>query len=193
MILENVAQVRHVAQAVAAWGLPRSKFYQGTGSIPDEVLHTAAADSPVGDHAWAYYGMSYGPPHIRAYKLAIVDAEFRKIPGAKKVDPKGLPADEYFWSRDRIAAGIPDIQELRWVNWTPNGAHIAFSPVSPIRSADAMKLFDLGKKLHHQYVGFPWPSFSPCCNCSWLCWMSRARCDHARNIALPRNPLKRDN
>jgi hypothetical protein len=159
MVLENVAQVRHVAQTVAARGLPRSNFYQGTGPIPDEVLHAAAAESPVGDHTWAYYGMSYGPAHIRAYKLAIVDAEFRKIPGAKKVDPKELPADEYFWSRDRIAAGIPDIHELRWVNWTPNGAHIAFSPVSPIRSADAMKLFDLGKKLHHQYGIDFFPAF----------------------------------
>ncbi|KAK0641813.1 hypothetical protein B0T16DRAFT_420563 [Cercophora newfieldiana] len=159
MILENVAQVRHVAQGIAAQGLPRSKFYQGSGSIPDEVLHTAAAESPAGDHTWAYYGMSYGPSHIRAYKLAIVDAEFLKIPGAKKVDPSTLPADDYYFSRDRIAAGIPDIHELRWVNWTPNGAHIAFSPVSPIRSADAMKLFGLGKKLHQQYGIDFFPAF----------------------------------
>ena len=159
MILENVAQVRHVAQAVAARGLPRSHFYQGSGPIPDDIIHAAAAASPVGDHTWAYYGMTYGPPHIRAYKLAIVDAEFLKIPGAKKVDPTSLPADDYYWARDRIAAGIPDIQELRWVNWTPNGAHIAFSPVSPIRAADAMKLFELGKQLHGQYGIDFFPAF----------------------------------
>ena len=159
MILENVAQVRHVAQAIAVRGLPRSQFYQGSGPVPEDVIHTAAADSPVGDHAWAYYGMTYGPPHIRAYKLAIVDAEFLKIPGAKKADPAALSADEYYWSRDRVAAGIPDIQELRWVNWTPNGAHIAFSPVSPIRSADAMKLFELGKRLHAKYGIDFFPAF----------------------------------
>ena len=57
MILENVAQVRHVAQSVAARGLPRTAFYQGQAAIPAaipaDVVHTAAANSPVGDHTWA--------------------------------------------------------------------------------------------------------------------------------------------
>ena len=158
-ILENVAQLRHVAQSVAARGLPRTTFYSGTGPVPSEVLHAAAANSPVGDHTWAYYGMSYGPSHIRAHKLALVDSEFRKIPGAKKIDPSTLPEDEYFWSRDRIAAGTPDIQELRWVNWTPNGSHIAFSPVSPIRGTDATALFRLGKSLHDKYNIDFFPAF----------------------------------
>lgn len=159
MILENVAQVRHVIQAIAARGLPRSHFYTGNGPIPSDIVRRAAAATPTGDHAWAYYGMCYGPPHIRGYKLAIIDAEFTKIPGAKKIDPSTLPADEYFFSRDRIAAGIPDIQELRWVNWTPNGAHIAFSPVSPIRAADALRLFSLGKTLHEKYGIDFFPAF----------------------------------
>lgn len=159
MILENVAQVRHVAQSIAARGRPRTDYYTGTGPIPPSVIREAALNTPVGDHAWAYYGMCYGPPHIRAYKLAIVDAEFRKVPGAKKIDPATLPEDEYFWSRDRVAAGIPDIHELRWVNWAPNGAHIAFSPVSPIRASDAMALFELGKRAHEKYGIDFFPAF----------------------------------
>lgn len=106
---------------------------------------------PIGDHTWLYYGMSYGPPHIRKYKLDIIDQEFKKIPGARKIDHSTLPEDEYFWSRDRIAAGVPDLVELLWVNWVPNGAHVAFSPVSPIRGADAMKLFNLGKHRHDEF------------------------------------------
>lgn len=158
-ILENVAQVRHVTQAIAARGLPRSKFYSGTGRIPSEIIHSAASATPVGDHTWAYYGMSYGPAHIRSHKLALIDAEFHKVPGCRKIDPSTLPADEYFWSRDKIAAGIPDIHELRWVNWAPNGAHIAFSPVSPIRGADATQLFELGKTIHDKYGIDFFPAF----------------------------------
>jgi hypothetical protein len=158
-ILENVAQVRHVTQAIAARGLPRSHFYAGPGPVPSSVIHAAAAQTPVGDHSWAYYGMAYGPPHIRAHKLALIDAEFRRIPGAKRIDPSTLPEDEYFWARDRVARGVPDIHELRWVNWAPNGAHIAFSPVSPIRGADATRLFALGKKRHEQYGIDFFPAF----------------------------------
>ncbi|KAK0621842.1 hypothetical protein B0T17DRAFT_618235 [Bombardia bombarda] len=163
-ILENVAQLRHVTQAIAALGQPRSDFFPGGdddgGALSDDVVHAAATKHlAVGDHTWAYYGMSYGPDHIRKHKLALVDAEFRKIPGAKKVDPATLPADDYYFARDRIAAGIPDIHELRWVNWTPNGAHVAFSPVSPIRGTDATALFKLGKDTHDKYGIDFFPAF----------------------------------
>lgn len=112
------------------------------------MVHATAATLPTGDCTWIYYGMAYGPPHIRQHKLGIIDAEFRRVPGARRVDPATLPADEYFWSRDRIASGVPDLHELRWVNWVPNGAHVAFSPVSPIRGADAERLLALARRRH---------------------------------------------
>ncbi|KAK4155379.1 hypothetical protein C8A00DRAFT_13594 [Chaetomidium leptoderma] len=158
-ILENAAQVRHVTQHIAVRGLPRSTFYSGPGPVPASTIHAAAAQTPVGDHTWAYYGMAYGPPHIRSHKLTLIDSEFKRIPGAKRIDPSTLPADEYFWSRDRIARGVPDIHELRWVNWASNGAHIAFSPVSPIRGRDASKLFALGRRLHDRYGLDFFPAF----------------------------------
>ncbi|KAF2123128.1 hypothetical protein BDV96DRAFT_593578 [Lophiotrema nucula] len=148
MILENVAQLRHCLQTLAVKGQPRTKYFKGTGLMPEEIVHEELKNTPVGDFVWVYYGMSYGPPHIRKHKLAIVDAEFRRIPGCRKIDPSTLPPNEYFWSRDRIAAGIPDLVELAWVNWMPNGSHIAFSPVSPISGDDAVKLWNLAKKRH---------------------------------------------
>lgn len=105
MILENVAQLRHVTQTIAGRGHPRTKYWAGEGLIPPEVIHKAAAESPLGDCTWIYYGMSYGPEPIRRYKLDIVDKEFKKVPGCRRVDPATLPADEYFWARDRVAAG----------------------------------------------------------------------------------------
>ncbi|KAI8628720.1 vanillyl alcohol oxidase [Xylariaceae sp. FL1651] len=150
-ILENVAQLRHVVQSIAVLGNPRSTYYTGDGAIPIDIIHAAAAKMPIDDHTWVYYGMAYGPPHIRQYKLSIIDTEFKKVAGARRIDPATLPADEYFWARDRVAAGIPDVQELRWVNWVPNGAHIAFSPVSPIRGADATRLIELARRRHDEF------------------------------------------
>ncbi|RFU35028.1 hypothetical protein B7463_g1275, partial [Scytalidium lignicola] len=158
-ILENVAQVRHVIQTLAVKGKPRSNYYTGEGPIPEHIVHEQAKNMPMGDCKWVYYGMSYGPKDIRKYKLDIIDKEFKKIPGARRIDPATLPKDEYFWSRDNIAAGVPDLEELLWVNWVPNGSHIAFSPVSPIRGTDAMKLFQLGKRLHHKFGIDFFPAF----------------------------------
>ena len=116
--------------------------------MPMDIVHEELRKTPVGDCAWVYYGMSYGPPQFRKFKLDMVHSEFMKIPGARRIDPSTLPPDEYFWSRDRIAAGIPDLEELAWVNWMPNGSHIAFSPIAPIRGSDAEKLYMLAKRRH---------------------------------------------
>ncbi|KAL2272124.1 hypothetical protein FJTKL_08091 [Diaporthe vaccinii] len=159
MILENVAQLRHVTQTIAGRGHPRTKYWAGEGLIPPEVIHKAASESPLGDCTWIYYGMSYGPEPIRRYKLDIVDREFKKVPGCRRVDPATLPPDEYFWARDRVAAGVPDIQELAWVNWVPNGAHIAFSPIAPIRGADATNLYKLARERHAQFGIDLFPAF----------------------------------
>ena len=105
MILENVAQLRHITQTIAARGRPRSDYYTGDGLIPSEIIHKAAEKTPLGDCTWVYYGMSYGPEHIRKYKLEIIDKEFNKVEGCRRIDPATLPEDEYFWARDRVATG----------------------------------------------------------------------------------------
>ncbi|KAE8448728.1 hypothetical protein EG329_008943 [Mollisiaceae sp. DMI_Dod_QoI] len=158
-ILENVAQVRHAIQSLAVKGKPRTTYFTGDGPMPEDIVSDYMKKTPIGECKWLYYGMSYGPEHIRQYKLDIIDKEFKKIPGARRIDSSTLPDDEYFWSRDRIAAGVPDLVELLWVNWVPNGSHVAFSPVSPIRGTDAMKLFEMGKHLHHKFGIDFFPAF----------------------------------
>lgn len=163
MIIENVAQLRHITQTIASLGRPRSHYYTGPGSIPISTIHAYAAQnlqSTTGDYTWVYYGTAYGPdPHIRKYKLDIIDREFHRVPGCRRIDPATLGPDEYFWVRDRVAAAQPDIKELKWVNWVPNGSHIAFSPVSPIRGTDAQALWDLGKARHEEYGIDFFPAF----------------------------------
>lgn len=146
MILENVAQFRHVKQTVAIMGKPRSAYFQGKGPMPDDLARKIAAkELHYGNFTWIYYGTTYGPPDIRKFKLDIIDREFKKVPGARQVDPAKIPKTDYFWSRARIAAGEPDMEELSWVNWYPNGGHVAFSPVSPVRGPDASNLWRIAK------------------------------------------------
>lgn len=158
-ILENVAQLKWYAQEVAALGRRRSIFYDQSGAVPEEVLRKEAAKLPCGACTWIYYGTTYGQSHIRKYKLDIVHREFLRVPGAKKIDTSTLPKDHYFWARDRVASGIPDLQELDWLNWLPNGAHCFFSPISPTRGVDAQVLLQIAKRRHAQYGIDLFPAF----------------------------------
>jgi hypothetical protein len=49
-----------------------------------------------------------------------------------------------------VASGIPDLHELAWLNWRPNGAHVFFSPVSSITGPDANKLLQIAKRRHEE-------------------------------------------
>ena len=158
-ILEKVAQLRSAIQTIAVQGRPRTDFWNEEGRIPQSVIETEVSKLPVGKCSWVYYGMSYGPTHIRQYKLDIIDKEFAKVTGSRKVDPATIPKDNYFWSRDKIAAGEPDLEELLWCNWVPNGAHIAFSPVSPIRGRDAEALIALAKTRYEEHNIDLFPAF----------------------------------
>lgn len=158
-ILENVAQLRTGIQTLAVSGKPRTAFYKGKGRIPKDVVEAETAKLPIGKCAWIYYGMSYGPQHIRQYKLDIIDKEFKRVPGARKIDPATIPKDNYFWSRDKIARGEPDFEELLWCNWMPNGSHIAFSPVSPIRGKDAEALRAIARRREEEFDVEIFPAF----------------------------------
>ncbi|CAK7207037.1 hypothetical protein SEUCBS139899_009845 [Sporothrix eucalyptigena] len=64
------------------------------------------------------------------------------------------------FSRERIASGVPEFEELKWLNWHPNGSHVFFIPVSAPRSEDALKLFNIAKKWHDEC---DLDSFPACC------------------------------
>jgi hypothetical protein len=158
-ILENVAQLKHCVQEVAGKGKPRSTIYSGKGPVPMSIIRENLKDTPCKDASWIYYGTAYGPEHIRKYKLDIVQQEFMKVPGAKKVDPDTIPPEDYFWARHRVASGIPDLQELDWLNWLPNGAHVFFSPISPTKGKDAEILLNIARKRHQEFGIDLFPAF----------------------------------
>ena len=158
-ILENVAQLRHIHQQIAVLGKPRTEYYSGTGTVPEHIYHKEAAKMAHGDCTWIYYGTNYGPKEIRQHKLELIKREFLKVAGARWIDPATLPKTDYFWSRDRIASGTPDFEELLQVNWWPNGGHVCFSPVSPVRGKEALKLFQLTKRRHEEFGLDVFPAF----------------------------------
>jgi hypothetical protein len=124
-----------------------------------DIIKHELKNAACGDCTWIYYGTAYGPKHIRQYKLDIIHKEFMSVPGARRIDPATIPPDHYFWARHRVASGVPDLHELSWLNWVPNGGHVFFSPISPTKGTDATKLFEIAKRRHEQYGIDLFPAF----------------------------------
>jgi hypothetical protein len=46
--------------------------------------------------------------------------------------------------------GIPTYDELKWLDWLPNGSHLFFSPISRVNGDDATRQFALTKARCHE-------------------------------------------
>lgn len=47
--------------------------------------------------------------------------------------------------------GIPSLDELAWIDWEPNGAHLFFSPIAKISGEDGMLQYSMTKKRCAEY------------------------------------------
>ncbi|KPI46104.1 Vanillyl-alcohol oxidase [Cyphellophora attinorum] len=150
-ILGNIPQLRHVIQELAVTGKPRSHWYTGTGTMPRDVIAKHAATQPCGDVAWCFYGTQYGDRASINSQIALLKTEFAAVPGMKFYLPEDMPADHYLHSRALVCSGTPVLKELDWLNWTPNAAHLFFSPILPTRARDAEKAFEIITRLHKKY------------------------------------------
>ena len=125
----------------AAVQVRRSDYYTGRGALPKRARQKIKSDLRIGE--WNFYGALYGPGPMMDNTWEVVRDAFMAIPGARvytEADRKGEAAWEY---RKQLGMGVPNLTEYNLMNWIPNGAHIDFSPISPVTGVDALKQYAL--------------------------------------------------
>ncbi|KAJ5426899.1 hypothetical protein N7465_001969 [Penicillium sp. CMV-2018d] len=147
MALQNVPTIRHILLDAAVMG---SKKHYSSKSEPlsDEDLDAIAKKLNLG--RWNFYGALYGPKPIRDVLLKTVTEAFSVIPGAKIYLPEDTPQDSVLRIRDKTMQGIPTYDELKWIDWLPNGAHLFFSPIAKVAGEDAMAQYAVTKRRCHE-------------------------------------------
>ena len=160
-IISNVPHLRHIMQEASVYG-DRKSFWPHDGPIPhDRIDDVIVPKLWMGNFRWILYLCVYGPKPMRDANIQVIRDAFYKIPGAKLTLPEDTPPESYLRSRVKIYSGTPDLRELDWVLWLPNGSHTAFSPISPMTGADAMKQYNMTKRLHEKWGFDYFPTFCP--------------------------------
>lgn len=145
MVLQNVPTLRHILLDAAIHG--DKKSYTSSGKpLNDQELDAIAKKLDLG--RWNFYGAVYGPSPIRQILLdTIKDAFLTTIPGARFFLPEDrTEPNSVLHTRAKTMQGIPSYDELKWINWLPNGAHLFFSPISKISGEDAMLQYKVTRK-----------------------------------------------
>ncbi|KAF2111888.1 putative D-lactate dehydrogenase [Lophiotrema nucula] len=134
MVLQNVPTFRHILLDAAVAG-PKSSYTDSDEPLTDEQLDEIAKRLDLG--RWNFYGALYGPEPVRNALWGAIKGAYSQIEGARFYFPE---------DRNEPKSGIPSVDELDWVSWLPNGAHLFFSPISQISGKDALAQYELTTK-----------------------------------------------
>ncbi|KAL1616436.1 hypothetical protein SLS56_011410 [Neofusicoccum ribis] len=138
MVMQNVPSLRYVLLDAGFSG-QKSDYTSSKEPIDDAGVDAIAKKLNLGH--WNFYGALYGPEEIRNAHWKLIKDAFSTIPGVKFFFPEDIKEFCVLHNRHKVLQGIPVYEELRWVDWLPNGAHIAFSPISKISGDDALRQF----------------------------------------------------
>lgn len=76
----------------------------------------------------------------------VIKEAFSTVEGAQFILPEDTKDYLAPQTRKGTLQGIPSLDELAWVNWVPNDAHLFFSPIAKITGDDGMTQYSMTKK-----------------------------------------------
>lgn len=145
MILQNVPSIRHILLDAAVLGAKQDYYKDVDRPLTEDEL--IAIQTQLGLGRWNFYGALYGPEVVRNAQWQVIKTTFGQIPGAQFFWPEeGTKSRGVLDIRAKTLAGIPTTDELRWVDWLPNGAHLFFSPISEITGEAANLQYAITKE-----------------------------------------------
>ncbi|KAK9448373.1 FAD-linked oxidase [Limtongia smithiae] len=142
-ILPNVPTLRYVTLDAAVLG-SKADYVSHTGPLTEDDKNALQEKLNLG--RWNFYGAVYGPEPIRSALLQIAKDAFLTVPGAKFLLPDDIAEPSVLHIRSKTLRGVPTYDELKWLDWVPNGIHLFFSPISKVSGEDAMKQFAISKR-----------------------------------------------
>ena len=76
----------------------------------------------------------------------VIKQAFSAIEGVKFFFPEDIKENCVLHTRHKTLQGIPTFDELKWIDWIPNGAHLFFSPITKVSGEDAILQYSVTKK-----------------------------------------------
>ncbi|KAJ9257256.1 CAZyme family AA4 [Paecilomyces variotii] len=143
MVLQNVPTLRHILLDAGVVGRKRD-YTSSNGPVDEAGLDAICKKLNLG--RWNFYGALYGPEATRKALWSVIKKAFSAIKGVKFFFPEDIKEYCVLHVRDKTLQGIPTFDELKWVDWIPNGSHLFFSPISKVTGDDAMLQYSVTKK-----------------------------------------------
>lgn len=154
-VFQNNCLVGNVVRAGTMQG-PRSTWYEGKGSIPDDVVEQMRDKMGIGH--WNARFALYGDPGMVRERLRIIEAAFDG-PGFKVQariyegkDGQPVTYDDIDPKDHTTMAGVPSLKAYDTLGWyAEDGGHIDIAPLLPARGDAVMEFYNVVKALYTKY------------------------------------------
>lgn len=154
-VFQNNCLVGNVVRAGTMNG-PRSRWYTGEGSIPDDVVEEMRRAMGIGH--WNARFALYGDPGMIRERIRIIretfdlpgfDVQVRLYEGA---DGAPVGYDDIPEADRTTMAGVPTLKPLSTIGWyAEDGGHTDLAPLLPARGAEVYDFYQEVKELYTRY------------------------------------------
>jgi 4-cresol dehydrogenase (hydroxylating) len=133
----------------AAAIIPRSKYYDGTGTTPESVLKEIQAKEGIG--AWNVYAALYGTREQVDVNWAIVTNAIKASGKGRIVTEEEAGEKEPFRYRAKLMRGDMTLQEFGLYRWRGGGGSMWFAPVTAAKGSETVEQTRLAKSILAEY------------------------------------------
>lgn len=154
-ILQNNCLVGNVVRAATMAG-HRKDFYEGEGTIPDEVVEQMRQKLGIGH--WNARFALYGEPGMVRERLRIIRERFEahgfRVDARIYEGKDGAPVtyDDIDPMDQTTMAGVPTLKPYETIGWyAEDGGHIDIAPLMPAKGAEVLDFYSEVKDLYTQY------------------------------------------
>ncbi|GGF00172.1 FAD-binding oxidoreductase [Mycetocola zhadangensis] len=154
-VFQNNCLVGNVVRAGTMNG-PRSRWYTGDGSIPDDVVEEMKEKMGIGH--WNARFALYGEPGMIRERIKIIEETF-DLPGFtlntrvyEGKDGAKVTYDDIAPADQTTMAGVPTLKPLDTIGWyAEDGGHIDIAPLVPARGEEVLDFYGEVKALYTKY------------------------------------------
>jgi 4-cresol dehydrogenase (hydroxylating) flavoprotein subunit len=129
--------------------LKRSEHFDGTGTIPDDLVKKLVKEHNVG--MWNVYCGLYGSPEQIEVNWKIVQGAVAASGKGQLLTAEQVGDDPVFKYRADLMQGKMNMKEMGLYNWRGGGGSAWFAPVSQARGSETLKQMAMAKSILGKY------------------------------------------
>lgn len=147
-IIPNAVVFAHALWEAPA-NFPRSKYFDGKGAMPQDLIEKMKQEEGFG--AWNIYAALYGTPEQIEVNWKIVEGAVKALGKGELFSETEMAGTQPFDYRAELMRGAMNLQEFGLYRWRGGGGSMWFAPVTVAKGSETLKQTQLATEILNKW------------------------------------------